>query len=408
MGKRSSFSKIGESPKRCGSHKIEGDINVRSEKCEYRGCVKQPNFCQPGENPKRCASHKIEGDTAKRRKCEYQGCVKQPNFSQTGEIPKRCGSHKIDGDIGPTSKECEFPACRKRRVFSQPGESPKRCGSHKINGDVDVYKKKCEFPNCTTTPSFSQPGEISKRCGYHKINGDVNISNRKCHDCGKQAVFGKRGGKKERCGSHRIEGDIDISTKRCSICTWNDIYDRSYASYINPETGILEMCYKCHLAKYPNQHTRITVSKEQFILAEIQRQIPELEPYFLTWDCALPNQDCTKKRPDMVWKVKDTLIHLEIDEKGERHEDSTERIVAIHAASNLLNHKLIRFNPDKSLDGSESCLKRTILRGGDLAFKPYIPEWEKRIPVFVQEVRNALEDSLKNVNVITGKKKLFF
>lgn len=166
--------------------------------------------------------------------------------------------------------------------------------------------------------------------------------------------------------------------------------------------------FNCLLREHPHSNTRVTVSKEQFVLAEIQRQIPELEPYFITWDCALPGQDCTKKKPDMAWKIKDTLIHVEVDEGGEGHEDDMERIVSIHAASNLLNHVLIRFNPDRTSEGKQPCLKRTQLRNGDKAYIRHLPEWNRRIPILVENVRSALNEALGNVEVTTGKRKLFF
>jgi len=119
-------------------------------------------------------------------------------------------------------------------------------------------------------------------------------------------------------------------------------------------------------------------------------------------------QDCTNKKPDMAWKVNQTLIHVEVDENGERHEDDTERIIGIHAASNLPNHVLIRFNPDKTSDGYKPCLKKTKLRNGDNAYKRHLPEWERRIPVLIDAVTKAFREALENVEVTTGKRKLFF
>lgn len=168
------------------------------------------------------------------------------------------------------------------------------------------------------------------------------------------------------------------------------------------------MCYSCHIKKFPGLHHDITVRKEQFILAEIQRQVPELEPYFLVWDCKLPLQTCTYAKPDMCWGVNDTLIHVEIDEGGKDHEDNTERAVAVHAASNRLNHVLIRFNPDISSDGAMSCMKRTKLKNGDRAWRQNLPEWNRRMPVLIDSVRKAFTEAIENIKVTTGKRKLFF
>jgi len=110
----------------------------------------------------------------------------------------------------------------------------------------------------------------------------------------------------------------------------------------------------------------------------------------------------------MCWVIKDTLLHVEIDEDGEDHEDDMERVVGIHAASTKKNHVLIRFNPDKSSDGDEPCLKRTHLKDGSRAYTRYVPEWDRRIPILVNSVKNAFKEAIENVDVKTHKRKLFF
>ena len=261
-------------------------------------------------------------------------------------------------------------------MFGIPGTKGKRCAKHKLEGDVDLVNKACGVDGCLVQPSFAQPG-----------------------------------GKPKRCASHRKDGDVDVRTTRCStpMClAIENIQERGYITHVNPETGEKNMCSSCYIRMFPELNTRVTVRIEQFILAEIQRQIPELEPYFLVWDCKLPHQNCNSNKPDMAWGVNDTLIHVEIDEKGEDHEDDTERIVAIHAASNLSNHVLIRFNPDKSSDGDKSCLKKTKLRNGDKAYKRDISEWDRRIPVLIENVREAFNQAMSGEGVSTGKRKLFF
>lgn len=157
---------------------------------------------------------------------------------------------------------------------------------------------------------------------------------------------------------------------------------------------------------YPGLHSKLTVRKEQFVLAEVQRQTPELEPNFLAWDCRL--NSCTTKKPDMAWGVKDTLIHVEVDEGGEDHEDNAARIVDIHSASDLRNYVLIRFNPDSTEDGDAPCLKRSRLNNGDCVYRMYEPEWERRIPVLIDNVRKAFHEAIENRDVDTRKRKLLF
>ena len=405
------FSSPGESPKRCSGHKIDGDIDVKTKRCESPGCPKLPSFAKPGESRKRCSGHRLEGDIdVVTKRCEVPGCPKVPSFAQPGESKKRCFGHKTDGDIDVVSKTCEVGGCPKQPVFGQSGTSPKRCGGHRIDGDVNVVSKTCEVPGCPTQPSFAQPGESKKRCFGHKIDGDIDVVSRTCEadGCPIQPAFGQPGELPKRCSGHVIEGDVDVKNKRCSSCVWLELHERGLASCLNPSTGLKDMCFNCHIRVYPGLNTRITVSKEQFVIAEIQRQIPEMEPYFITWDCALPGQDCTRKKPDIVWGVKDTLIHVEIDENGEKHEDDMERIVSIHVASGRLYHVLIRFNPDKTSDGDPPCLKKIHLYNGDRAYNKHISEWDRRIPVLIESVRRAFNEALENKIVSTGKRKLFF
>ena len=382
--------------------------------CVIISCNKQPSFGFPGGEPQWCSPHKEKGAINLRDLlCEVPECTTRPSFAQPGESKKRCFNHKLEGDIDVVHKSCENLGCTMRPRFAPPGESSKRCSSHKLDGDINVADKACEHPGCTTFPSFAPPGESSKRCSSHKLDGDVNVVEKTCEvpGCEKQPSFAPRGETKKRCAAHIIDGDVNVCISRCSTETclvYDNIYDRGVATYVNPKTGSKDMCYTCHRKEYPGMHKRVTVSKEHFILAEIQRQIPELEPHFLVWDCKLPSQNCSMDKPDMVWKIKDTLIHVEVDENGEGHEDNTERIIAIHAASNLPNHKLTRFNPDKSTNGSPSCFEETQLRNGDRAYKRNLPEWRRRIPVLVKHIRDDYDNAMENVNVTTKKRKLFF
>lgn len=94
--------------------------------------------------------------------------------------------------------------------------------------------------------------------------------------------------------------------------------------------------------------------------------------------------------------------------RASKHEDNDVRIADIHAASNLKNHVLIRFNPDKTVDGERPCLKRSHLANGDQVYRLYEPEWDRRIPILIANVRDAFNDAIGNVDVNTNKRKLFF
>lgn len=81
------------------------------------------------------------------------------------------------------------------------------------------------------------------------------------------------------------------------------------------------------------------------MLSEIQRRVPELEDYFVTWDCPVPG-GCSMKRPDVLWQAPHFYFQIEIDEHGEIHEDSRERLLEIQDCSmEGLPGMILRINP---------------------------------------------------------------
>lgn len=200
-------------------------------------------------------------------------------------------------------KFCEASACPRLATYGF-GRRPVRCVDHRLSTHVDTRQKWCEEPGCTVGPRFGKPGGCPLRCGKHRLERDQNIVSKRC------------------------------SSQSCLF--YEDVFSRGYASRRNPKTGEIDMCTACFSALYPIG--KISVRKEQFVLAEVQRCIPELEQYFVTWDCRLPLQSCNSAKPDMVWKIRETLLHVEIDEGGEAHEGNNERIVGIHAASGCKYH----------------------------------------------------------------------
>ena len=377
--------------------------------CENTGCRIRPSFGLDGKKARHCASHRQDGEVnVVSAICTHPGCTRVSKFGTVNL--QRCARHRSDGDIDLVHPTCEVPGCQKRSSFApQSFQRPMRCSKHRNQGDINVVSRRCEHIECDKIPKFAQPGEKPRRCRSHTIEGDIDVVHPRCEssECLKRPYFGQPGQKAKRCRQHSIVGDVNVVSKTCSseACLSLDKHERGLEKY---RVSGLGLCFQCHIRLHPEKHTRITVRKEQFILGEIQRQIPELEPYLVTWDCPLPNQDCTKKKPDMCWKVKNTLIHLEVDENGSEHEDSDERSVEIHAASNVTNHLLIRFNPDKTSDGHRPCLVETRLRNGDRAYKRDTKEWDRRIPVLIATVREAFLLSSTGARHPVWKQKLFF
>ena len=406
------YGPVGGKPTHCATHKRSGYINLTSRICKEEGCVKQPSYGAPGtKNAIYCSTHARNGHVDVRSKrCSEEGCYIGPCYGPVGGKPTHCATHKKAGHV--PNKKCSENGCQTRPMFGLPGtKTGIYCLKHTKYGYVNVVSKKCLEEGCETQPRFGLPGtKIGIYCSKHSKDGYVNVLSKKCLEegCEKRPGYGSPETKTATyCSEHARDGYVDVITKRCESdsCSIYTQYERSFSSKIDHNTG-KKICFICWSAMYPELSSR-KIRKEQFILAEVQRQIPELSQYFIVWDCKIPGQSCVSYKPDMAWEICDTLLHIEIDEDGDSHEDDDQRIVAIHSASNKKNHVCIRFNPDKSKDGSPPCLKRTTLSNGMSVYSGTPIEWEKRMNILVPEVRQAYENALVYKSVC-GKRKLCF
>ena len=287
------------------------------------------------------------------------------------------------------------------------------CYAHKKEGYVSVIGRICEEVGCLTRAWLGPEGCKPLSCSAHKKEGYVFVEYRECEAQGCYTVptFGPCLGKPIRCEAHKYPGDVDLCSAKCKseACVHSyEKYERPRAVKISPVSGKKELCIDCWRSVHPELDGKLSVRKEHFILAELQRLIPELEEYFLTHDCRIPGQTCSSKRPDMVWIVNDTLIHIEIDEWGNKHEDNLERLVGIHAASGLMYHSCIRFNPDPYED-YPACLKRTQTRSGEPVYRRNTYEWDRRIPILVEKMKQVFEACIQGSgSLVAGKVKLCF
>jgi hypothetical protein len=121
----------------------------------------------------------------------------------------------------------------------------------------------------------------------------------------------------------------------------------------NPATGEIyaqrhaRMCYGCFGSLFPHLVT-LKVRKEHLLLAEVQRLCPDLESFFVEWDCPVEG-GCSMHRPDMLWELPTFWFVIEVDESGDQHEDDRERLRAI--ARSMGEHRpglVLRINPDSA------------------------------------------------------------
>lgn len=121
-----------------------------------------------------------------------------------------------------------------------------------------------------------------------------------------------------------------------------------------------DYCYHCSMHEYPAK-CRSNIRQEILVLAEVERLLPELGNYKGVWDCVVANICHIKKRPDMIWRFWSFLhqkyifyLHFEIDECGNRHEQSRKRLQDIQRAvtpesyKNMLKGVVVRIDPNSS------------------------------------------------------------
>jgi hypothetical protein len=179
----------------------------------------------------------------------------------------------------------------------------------------------------------------------------------------------------KECGRGRCQSDA------CSI--YNDTEKpRASISY----RGV-RMCITCYNHTVLGGKPKTMVRKEQFILAEVQRQLPELEDFFVLWDCPIDG-GCSGKRPDMLFDFKIGCLVIEIDEDAHRYEDPTCRNKRMCEIFNDLAERpivFVRINPDKY--GTRSPMFRMTPKSGQL--KCNETEFQFRMEKLIEEIKKV-------------------
>lgn len=237
--KTPSFSAAGTKPKRCGTHRVSGDVNVRHKLCKSEGCVDRARFGIHGSPATHCGKHRVEGSrNVTIRTCVFPGCTVSPSYSPRDNTKaERCALHKIEGDVITSRETCHVHGCPKRpcfvdhvagmkhclehynpetdkgilylmcqeagcirhSTFGDERNRPLRCLKHKRATDIDVVNTKCEFENCLKRPSFAPEGSRAVRCKTHSLGGDVNVSGPRCSQEGCKVIVDR---KRKRCRIH--------------------------------------------------------------------------------------------------------------------------------------------------------------------------------------------------------------
>lgn len=108
--------------------------------------------------PTRCSLHKEQDMVnVKTPRCDYKGCQKHPHFGYT--VPVRCDQHKEPDMVNVKGKRCEHEGCESLGPsFGFPGaRRGSFCSKHKTDEMVDIKNTKCSYQDCTSTanPKYS-------------------------------------------------------------------------------------------------------------------------------------------------------------------------------------------------------------------------------------------------------------
>ena len=145
------------------------------------------------------------------------------------------------------------------------------------------------------------------------------------------------------------------------------------------------MCFACYGTVFPHKVT-LKVRQEHLILAEIQRCLPQLQHWFLEWDCPVAG-GCSLKRPDMLWEMPAFYLHMEVDEGGNSHEDDRERLKEIQRSMGLHRPGIVlRINAD-------GLLRKKQHLDGEIKYSA-TSQFEEKMIVVIEYIQKHILDQM--------------
>ncbi|CAB1105059.1 unnamed protein product [Ectocarpus sp. CCAP 1310/34] len=344
------------------AHKLDGYENVVAKRCEIEGCSRRPSFGLEWNKPLSCSAHKLDGyENVRTKICEIEGCSRRPSFGLEWKKPLSCSAHKLDGYENVVAKRCEIEGCSRKPSFGLEWRKPLSCSAHKLDGYENVVAERCEIERCSRRPSFGLEWNKPLSCSAHKLDGYENVVTKRCEieGCSRLPSFGLEWKKTLFCRDHKLDGHVDVRNARCasSACTMFPILERGRGRY---KIEWVNKCGSCVRSEHLDLLKRFKVKTEHFVLAELQRRMPELENNFLSWDCPLPCAISTE-RADMLWQIGSTLLHVEVDEIA-THEDDRKRLMRLLAGTDSVDHIVVRIHTH-SYDNYRPCVIKSQING---------------------------------------------
>jgi len=316
---------------RCSQHKTDEMVCVRTKKtCEQAGCTLGASFNFTGLVTGRfCSLHKLEGmEDVKSRRCETKGCdVTCPAFDLPGGKGRFCLTHKSALMINVRSKHCDFTDCKSiNRQFDNKGGKGRFCAQHKQDGMVNVKSLMCVL--CETSASYGKPGSKRTHCAKHRLQGMIKRPNALCIDCKSPAVWGLNWTPKH-CETHRTIDEQNLTEKQCISCG---------LLYVLDDSGKCENCN-------PDAWSVQRLSKQNALMSYLDTRGLS----GLSTDKIVDGGACGKERPDRIYDLGNKVVILECDEHQHREracECEQTRMINIGQSFGGVPVYFIRWNPD--------------------------------------------------------------
>jgi hypothetical protein len=427
-GTRPTFGVAGDKkPTACSKCMVSGMVDIRTKKC--RCGERQPTFGLVGDKPTHCMACKELGMiNVKAKRCP---CGTVPVFGFDGDkTPTCCASCKKEGMTDIMSNMCQ---CKKNATFGLEGDTRASCcASCKQDGMIDMKSNRCE---CGVVPCFGFEGDRRAICCKQcKKEGMIDIKNNRC-PCLKQPAFGFEGGNTPTCCYDcKQPGMIDIRSRKCAcgkVCNFGFEGDKvplhcavckelemvdircpkcesewcdSYARYKHDGR---HYCLECILRVDPMSDKLTTyVRKEIYVLAELQRRVPELFDSKITWDCPISG-GCSKRRPDLCCDWGEYVLIVELDEFGHEHycaKGEMKRLNEIWSDLDCRPMGVVRLNPDEYVDSGGETVKGMFrcyrLNTGERRLKGRGGEFEKRMNLLEATVRRFIEEKNEEIEYL--------
>jgi len=311
-----------------------------------------------------------------------------------------CSKHKKNGYINLRCPQCITRKCGSQAYFGKIHQKPKHCGEHRRNGERNVVMKECAKLGCHTRATCGEEGKKPTHCRKHCSPSAILRVIKLCDgdNCDRARLFGKIGGKARHCSHHREKDEIDVVSFRCETngCSIYEINERSISYHISPDN--IRMCSGCYRSLFPELN-KLRVRVEHFVLADIQRVIPNMTKYLQIQDCPIPC-GVSMERPDALYITHNgkTLIHIEIDETP-NHENDQNRLMRILASTDAVEHIVVRIHTHRTTDYPSMFISKR-LKNGEKVLSARPEEFDRRMKMIENTIKRLMRKNKSCVEVL--------